>query len=279
MNRFSRYAGSKMHLVERFNSITKDLQKKIYVEPFFGSGAIFFNLDAEYDLYVINDINEHVINSVRAFREGTYVEYVKEKDRVFAEFGDIRNDKAAYYNFRNAFNERHLGKKTVTEGFQLHFLMNACINSMLRFGPNGMNQSYGNRFFFMKDGEFDVIKSRLTKNVVITSEDYRTVIDRYDSADTLMFLDPPYFVRPEVGYSTSITENGLLDFLEFIKSLKGSVVYTDISCSIHDGSLAGWNKEDTKMLANISPQRRTETENQEVFYSNFKTTKKIHTLF
>src|ERR1700722_18839667 len=103
--RFSRYAGTKLHFTDTFNSLTGSLDKKVYVEPFFGSGAVFFNLEKEYELYVINDINTHVMNAVRSFRDGSYDMYAKEKEEVFKQFGDISKDKSAYYNFRDSFNK------------------------------------------------------------------------------------------------------------------------------------------------------------------------------
>jgi len=286
MNRFSRYAGSKIHFIEKFNAITSALDKKTYVEPFFGSGAIFFNLTKEYEKYVINDVNPHVINSVKSFRDGTYSQYISIKEDVFNKFGDIKSNKESYYNFRNWFNEEYFGKNKdlVTEGFMFHFLMNSCINSLVRIGPNGFNQSYGNRFFVVDEPTFKELNRRLNLNVEIVSKDYVDVIKENDTKDSLFFLDPPYFVRSEVGYQKTYSkEDDLIKFIDLIKPLKGSVIYTDIACDTHDA--LGWNMYNTKMLQNISPLRRNETENQEVFFNNFdvinekETKPTIHTLF
>lgn len=270
MNRFSRYAGNKLHFTDMFNEITEPLNKKIYVEPFFGSGAIFFNLNKEYDLYVINDLNKHVMNTVAAFKNSDYETYKNLYDKMFAQFGDIKNNKQSYYDFRNWFNAEYFSKNTdlITEGILFHFLMNACINSLIRIGPNGFNQSYGNRFLFLEKSEFDAIQKRLNRNVVILSEDYKDVISKYDSEDTLLFLDPPYFLRNEVGYEKTYSESDLISFIDKIKTLKSSIVYTDIPCHLHD-KLKDWHREDTKTLISISPNRDSELANQEVFYSNF----------
>ena len=269
-NRFSRYAGSKTHFIEKFNAITTPLNKKVYVEPFFGSGAIFFNLDLTYDRYVINDVNPHVINAVKSFRDGTYAQYIQIQKDVFEKFGDIKTNKESYYNFRNWFNAEYFGKSKdlITEGFMFHFLMNSCINSLVRIGPNGFNQSYGNRFFLVDEVTFNELNRRLNLNVEIISKDYHEVIKENDSPDTLFFLDPPYFMRSEVGYQKTYSkEDDLIKFIDLIKPLQGSVVYTDIACSTHDA--LGWNLYNTKLLSNISPLRRAESESQEVFFSNF----------
>lgn len=268
--RFSRYAGSKLHFIERFNTITSGLDCTTYVEPFFGSGAVFFNLTKEYDKYVINDVNPHVINAVMSFKNGTYEQYEAVLQLVARDFGNIRESKESYYNFRNWFNEKYFGKNNdvITEGFMFHMLMNSCINSLVRIGPNGFNQSYGNRLFVVDRKTFVELNERLNKNVVITSKNYTDVIKEHDSSRTLFFLDPPYFVRNEVGYHKTYAENDLNEFISLIKPLTGKIVYTDIACDLHD--LLGWNMYNTKVLSNISPLRRAETGNQEVFFSNFK---------
>lgn len=276
LNRFSRYAGSKIHFIDRFNDITSRLDKKIYVEPFFGSGAIFFNLNKEYDSYVINDANKHVMKAVTSFRDGDFNTYKSLKEKVFSDFGDIRNNKESYYNFRNWFNAEYFDKNKdlITEGFLFHFLMNSCINSLVRIGPNGFNQSYGNRFMFIEEKKFHEIQRRLKMNVTILSKDYMDVLNEYDSEQTLFFLDPPYFVRPTVGYeNTHDKKEDITGFINKIKELKGSVLYTDIPCEIHD-ALSTWHQSNTKMLDNISPLRRETGGNQEAFFSNFTTKEK-----
>jgi len=270
--RFSRYAGSKIHFVDRFNAITKGLDSKVYVEPFFGSGAVFFNLEKEYDLYVINDINRHVINALKSFRDGDYGMYIALRDEVFSKFGDIKKNKESYYNFRNWFNKEYFDSKKdpLSEGFYFHFLMNSCINSMVRIGPNGMNQSYGNRFFIMEEDDFNEVKRRLSANVKILSVDYSEILSEYNSDDALFFLDPPYFERNEVGYAETVDDMGNFEsFITRIRGLSGNAVYTDIFNETQHVRLGRWHCEKTKDLRNISPNRRDESTNEEVCFTNF----------
>ncbi len=269
--RFSNYAGNKQDFTGTFNFITSNLNKKVYVEPFFGSGAVFFNLEKDFDLYVINDINPHVMNSIRSFRDGNYETYISLRSRVYEMFGDTKADKGAYVKFRDWFNTEYFGgkKDLLTEGFYFHFLMNSCINSLVRIGPNGFNQSYGNRTRVVGRTEFLEIQARLKKKVTILSTDYSAILDQYDSEETLIFLDPPYAQRNEVGYKSTYGIADLEQFLKKVKLLKGSVIYTDIACEQHN-QLTGWIREDTKMLDNISPNRKAQDGNQEVFFRNFE---------
>lgn len=66
MNAILKYPGSKWTLAER---IVREMPPhKFYLEPFFGSGAVFFNKDpAEYE--TINDLDGNVVNFFRVCRE------------------------------------------------------------------------------------------------------------------------------------------------------------------------------------------------------------------
>ena len=61
---------------------------------------------------------------------------------------------------------------------------------MLRFGPNGMNQSFGNRYYSLDEETFNNIKSRLRKTEIYNL-DYKEIIEKYP--DACYFMDPPYF--------------------------------------------------------------------------------------
>lgn len=50
MNRAFRYSGSKQHLVKYINSILpEDSKDYLYLECFLGSGAIFYNLNQNFN--------------------------------------------------------------------------------------------------------------------------------------------------------------------------------------------------------------------------------------
>ena len=173
--KFFRYSGAKDRYVDLINLFINQTNKSIYCEPFAGSGAILFNLQKEFDKYVINDIDRNIIRIYKSFKEISYEYYVLKVNEVFDKFGkfisdrrfspnNIKNkEKENYYNFRNWFNENHWKSETIDEGIYLHMLANSCINSMLRFGPNGMNQGYGNRCYLLDKINFERIYSVLQK--------------------------------------------------------------------------------------------------------------------
>ena len=281
MIRWTRYVGSKQHFVEEFNKVTAGLDCETYVEPFFGSGAIFFNLTKTYKRYVINDSNPHVINALKAFYTANYQVYKKAVDGVFSKFGDVKANKPSYYAFRNWFNETYFDGKgdSVLEGLYFHMLMNSCINSLVRIGPNGFNQSWGNRFLELKEEEYNQIHEILRdRKPVFMSVDYSEVVEEYDGEDVLFFMDPPYFERPTVGYKQDVKGDKLKLFLERLKGMKGKIVYTDI-LSVGHTEIEDWPAATTKELKSVSPLRTEEVGASETYFRNFGETNKSLALF
>lgn len=236
MNKFFRYSGAKDRFTSIINANIKT-DKKIYCEPFIGSGAVLFNLNKNFDKYIINDIDRNIIRIYKTFKEISYKEYTDTLDVVFKKFGKFTTDrrysnaenseieKQNYYNFRNWFNENHWNSETIEEGIYLHILANSCINSMLRFGPNGMNQGYGNRCYILDEKSFNNIQQVL-KRTEIHNGTYKDLLKE----DAFFFFDPPYASQDSsyTGFSYKDQE----EFLELIKDKE--YLYTDILNKVNE---------------------------------------------
>ena len=86
MNKFFRYSGAKDKFTSLIN-INIKTDKKIYCEPFIGSGAVLFNLNKSFDKYIINDIDRNIIRIYKSFKNISYSYYKEVIDSVFKEFG------------------------------------------------------------------------------------------------------------------------------------------------------------------------------------------------
>ena len=230
MNKFFRYSGSKDKFTSIINANIKT-DKQIYCEPFAGSGAVLFNLNRQFNKYIINDIDRNIIRIYKSFKIISYSYYKEVIDSVFKEFGKFTSDrrysnqqisekeKQNYYNFRNWFNVNHWNTDTEIEGIYLHMLANSCINSMLRFGPSGMNQGYGNRCYILDENIFNNIQNILQRTEIYNGS-YKDLLKE----DAFFFFDPPYASQASsyTGFSFQDQE----EFLELIKDKE--YIYTDI---------------------------------------------------
>ena len=141
---------------------------------------------------------------------------------------------------------------------------------MLRFGPNGMNQSWGNRLFTLSEIEYVAIRNKLRKTV-ITNKDYKSVIRGV--RDALIYLDPPYYKR-HTSYSENFQEENLIELLNIVSLLNGQnhILYSDIETDISNLLLkANFTKIPAREMRNISPLRTSEfIDEREVLYHNIE---------
>lgn len=270
MIRLMKYAGAKNDFITIINEHINQSSKSIYVEPFLGSGAVFFNLEKHFDRYILNDLDTNVIRIFKSFKEGTYEELQQYISFVNTTYGDIKRSKESFYLFRNEFNRLLWKTDTLNEGFGLWLLFNSCINSIARFGPNGFNSCFGNRSMTKDFNEimFQKINARLQR-AELYNTDFFNLMTNIDLDKALLFLDPPYIKRP-VGYKT-ISPEFYNNYIEFCKTTNANILYTDIE---HD------DLDMTKIvlrekMQNIAPARKEEftvLEQQiikEVMYKNY----------
>lgn len=270
-----RYQGSKYHFISKFNELTRDLKSNIYIEPFLGSGAILFNLSKKYDKYIINDSNKHIISIYNSIKVIDYQYLIETKNYIYENFGDIKNSKHSYYQLRDFYNKEFHNTDSVDKGVYLYFLANSCINSMLRFGPHGMNQSFGNRLYYMDAKTFNHCKEVLSRCEIMNT-DYLDSINNVgsDLNKSLIFLDPPYFERP-TSYETNFNENDHIKFLNYISQISSNILYTDIYSDFIKDTL-NWSYVKSKVITNTTPGKKS-NKFQEVCFYNFNVKK--NTLF
>lgn len=265
LNRLLRYAGSKLNYLEQINFIINKSNKTIFIEPFLGSGAVFLNLEKEFDSYYLNDLEYgiYTIFNTVANKENTYNEFIDFYNKVILKFGNIKKDKPAFYNFRNSFNKKLWKTNTKEEGFSIMLLYNSCINSMARWGPNGFNSSYGNRLYIPTEEVYNKIQNRLSKAIITNLDFFEFLeINNFNEERCLMFLDPPYIKR-EVSYKT-ISNKFYIKYIEFLKSTKTDIVYTDTN----HNDLENFNKIILRTMRNISPNRKSENTLEEIILTN-----------
>jgi DNA adenine methylase len=218
------YLGNK----EKFSSfITPNIPKDIstYVEPFGGAMGVFFSLDFSKfrDVkFIYNDINNLNYNLF----------YLLKNDRRFIEIvKGISVDKEYY-------------EKAIKEIFTETDNMTKAINWLITLTCSAPNQI--GKDSWRGDMEFEVFKLKwkayephLMKISEILNEDYKEVIQKYDSKGTFFYLDPPYMGREKYYINHDFDKKSHYELASILNRVEGrfalSYYYFDGIEELYDG--------------------------------------------
>lgn len=188
-----KWTGGKRRLLKEIKKyIPEDYND--YYEPFFGGGALFFDLELKNRKIVINDINKDLINF--------YIQVRDNPTEVINGFNEVLPTlvkKEKYEEIRKHFNDKIKNEEYDIELACLFLLLNvSAFNGLYRKNKNNeFNTPYANPDRVRKL-QRKVIEERvkegsllLNQNVEICNEDYSTILSRAKKGD-FVFIDSPY---------------------------------------------------------------------------------------
>lgn len=159
-----------------------------YIEPFVGGGSLFWTLKHNNicENYIINDLNEHLINFYKCLKsDGSNLQRLC-KNHV--------NSKDYFLNIRSTLNKYQPNNVDMASNFYAFNKMSYSgkwqVNKdgMLTTGYANYPDTRWRTWTLINDTYIDLIQG-----VDICNEDYKVLLDLYlDNANTFIFLDPPY---------------------------------------------------------------------------------------
>ena len=177
---FLKWAGGKRWLVQCYPELFA-VRYRRYVEPFVGSGAVFYYLQPSGA--ILGDINRELIETYQALRDdwkGVYG-FLKEHQKS--------HSKEYYYRVRR----KQLSDR-VARAARLIYLNRTCWNGLYRVNREGrFNVPLGTKTdIFLPTDDFENA-SHLLERVQLVCSDFEPVIEKTHQGD-LVFVDPPYTV-------------------------------------------------------------------------------------
>lgn len=240
-------------------------EHKIYCEPFFGGGAIFFKKPKSY-LEVINDKNDKLIT------------FYKQMQTNFDELQSmVANTLCAESEYKKA-RKIYFGDieaSDVQVAWAVWTVINMSFNGTPMGGWKWCNGSAGSHTGVVirhKREEFNVYLKQRLQDVQISCREALDVIKSRDSKDTFFYLDPPYPGTDQKHYKGYSLEN-LEELLIILQDIKGKFILSNYNSQLLDSyvSLNDWHKREIDMplmLANFGNAKTTIK--TEVLISNFK---------
>jgi DNA adenine methylase len=178
---FLKWAGGKRWLVENYFNLL-DVEFDRYIEPFLGSGAVFFKLNPKNA--VLCDKNERLIETYTAIKNEW------KKVEKFLRIHHRSHSKEYYYEMR--------AKKLrvpASRAAQFIYLNRTCFNGLYRVNLSGeFNVPIGSKKNVILDTDnFEAVSESLQK-VSLRVGDFESVINDAGVGD-FVFVDPPYTVK------------------------------------------------------------------------------------
>ena len=268
-----KWAGGKRQLLNEIKS-RMPASYKTYYEPFFGGGALFFDLCPSKA--VINDFNSQLINLYEQIRTNTK-KLMAELDKVQSKYNSFTTEderKDYYYEIRTEYNKSlKAGTKSFSVAAQLIFLNKTGFNGLYRVNSKG---EFNTPFGYRKNitlYDVDNIKnvSKLLKKVKILNRDFEEVLKDV-SANDFVFLDSPYYGTFDTYQSNGFSEDDHKRLCEVFKQMdkKGAkILMTNSNTEFIKELYKGYNIEivPVKRMINRDGNNRTDTE---VIIMNYK---------
>lgn len=205
---FVKWVGGKGSSVERLLKLIPE-HIDTYVEPFVGSGALFFSLN--FEKAIINDSNSELIAAYQEIKENVF--------ELEMYLSTLIYDKSLYEKIRAWDREKDFLKRPrVERAARLIYLMKTCYNGLYRVSKkNYFNTPIGNYKspLICDVPTLNACYSFLNeKNVAIYNQDYASLLDLIPD-DAFVYLDPPYFPVSKTANFTSYQQDKFKESEQF----------------------------------------------------------------
>lgn len=178
---FLKWAGGKRWLVTSHPDLLS-LPYKRYIEPFLGSGAVFFHLAPKKA--ILTDSNEDLINTYQAIKDDW--RGVKRELQMHHR----KHSNKYYYAVRSS-----RPRTPHTKAARFIYLNRTCWNGLYRVNLKGeFNVPIGTKQSVLLDTDDFETVSRLLRNSDLFINDFEGTIELAGKND-LVFVDPPYTIK------------------------------------------------------------------------------------
>lgn len=249
-----RYHGGKWKLAPWI--ISHFGQHRVYCEPYAGGASVLLQKQRSYS-EVYNDLDGQIVNLFKVLRndeqsrELVRIVYLTPYSRVeYQESYDhsddpVENARRTLFRSMSGFSNCSTTGKWVT-GFR---------GNTLR---TGTTPAHDWRNF--PQAIQDVIE-RL-RGVIIENDDALKVVQRYDSNETLFYIDPPYVLDTRGSrwagnaYNYEMNDDDHRRMADILRKCKGQVIVSGYACSLYDDDLfKDWTRAEKETFADGARRR------------------------
>jgi len=256
------YYGGKQQLADDIISMMPP--HKIYCEPFFGGGAVFFAKGPSF-LEVINDKNDLLITF--------YKQCVENFERLQEKIQNTLHSESEYNKAKRIYNNpKHQSKLNIA--WAVWVITNMSIMSTPRGGWKRDTPTSGSHMgstMASYRNNFTTLVCDRLKKCQISCRDAIAVIKERDTSDTFFYLDPPYIHCDQKHYK-GYSEQNFEELLQILTGVKGKFILSNFQSDLLNQYIDanGWFVKSYNrkcMIPALGSQPRSK---QELLVSNYQ---------
>ncbi len=264
-----RYPGAKWQIAEWIASMMP--KHDVYLEPFFGSGAVFFSKQPSR-VETINDLDGNIVNLFRMIRErhrdlANLVRFTPwARDEFLPLIGRCGVLQKSGDDLEDA-------RRFLVRCWQAHGTRTSD-RSGWRHEVQGMQGKNSAKVW--QDLPERIIRTAMRlKEAQIENRPALDLIERYRYSQVLIYADPPYVLSTRKGrmYANEMMDEDHIKLLEALDRHPGPVLLSGYECELYDNRLRHWSRYTRRSNAEKGQLR------QEVLWMNSVAAKQLNNLF
>ncbi|MBG0220611.1 DNA adenine methylase [Clostridioides difficile] len=265
MNKVLNWPGGKWSVTHNIISILP--KHNIYLEPFFGSGAVFFNKEI-CNTEILNDADGQIVNLFKCIRDKP----VELANAIyFTPYA--RDEYISNCNFKETDNDIEKARKFIVRTNMSRGGLQKYKTGWRHAGPKLSKTNFQKVIGKWNDLPDYILNTAIRlKDAEIENRDAIDLIKKYNKSDCLIYADPPYLLktRSQKMYNIEMeTEEEHEKLLKVLLNHVGPAIISGYDSNLYNCMLKSWNKLEFRAYAEQGRLRK------EVLWTNFETTKQL----
>lgn len=239
------YYGGKQRMLPHI--LPKIPEHSVYVEPFFGGGAVFFAKEPSA-AEVVNDHNDKLVSFYRALKY--------DFDSIKAKIDETFHSRSQHSEAGQIYDADPESQPHLEMAWAAWVQTNMSFSGMIKAGFGyDRNGKCALKLHNKKNALTEAFNERM-KRVTIECYDVMKVIRAYDSPSAFFYLDPPY-VSANQGHYGGYTEADFVALLDVCTTMEGKFLLSSYPEKVlfDYRKKHGWKAEDVEKTLAVDGRR------------------------